>query len=169
MSEPKILYQDSSIKLTEEDGIYSVNESNPSVVVLFYTAASNGYPETIGLLGEKPDYLPLVIEPLDSDVDIFATAKRGLKEMTGFSVDQIDKWEFLGSIKSSFINSSGNPSFSVDITGEVSSSDTSETQKITMVKVGEVIDMDFSIIHSLFLKTFLFRIINETSKNYVAV
>ena len=165
MLELKILYQDNRIKLSTDGSTYNMDQIIASILVLPYTVSENGYPDKLGLIGDSEPFLPIFAEVSDEDTDIFGTAKRGLKETTGFDMQETDNWEFLGLIKSSAFSTNGNPAFSVNITGLIASEneDNDNLSKFSLVKVSQALDSDNAIIHSLFLKTFQFKLLNDNS------
>ena len=164
MSELKILYQDNWIKLFGNEGDYSIEEINSPILILPYTTSDGGYPDTLGVLGTKSPK-EIVVNQSDDDTDIFSTAKRGLKEVTGFTMEESDKWDFLGPIKSSSFSISGNPAFSVNITGLISEDlDNIGSKNFSLIKVSDALDSDNSVLHSLFLKTFQFKNLSNNLK-----
>ena len=162
MSEHKIVYQNQKIKVIEVGDNYFVDEEFPGVYVLPYTLAESGYPEMLGVM-EKIN--PLLISSIPEDTDIYVTAKRGLEEQTGFFEDNPEKWDFLGIIKASE-GEQGKTAFSVNISGLIASeNENNENLKhFNLVKVSQVLDSENAILHSLFLKTFQFKKINDNLK-----
>ena len=171
MSEAKILYQDQRIKL-EYNGNYYLTDINPCVFIFPYTISEEGYPNKIGVIGDK-DLSVISISPSDLDSDVFSTAKRGLKEITGFDITDTDKWDFLGTVKIFNGLSKGFPSFSIDITGsvaELESENNISDKHFNLVTAMQALECDNSTIHCLFLKTFQSKILNpNTIKNYDAI
>lgn len=167
MSELKTLYQDKQIKLITNGTTYNIEQIVPFILVLPYTVSENGYPDRIGAIGDTDPFIPIFIEQLDIDNDIFSTAKRGLQEITGFTMEDTENWDFLGLIKSTDFSTNGNPAFSVNISGLVATESESNDNlsKFSLVKVAQALDCDNAIIHSLFLKTFQFKLLNNNSLN----
>lgn len=166
MSELKTLYQDKQIKLVTDGSTYEVGLVNPFVLVLPYTISENGYPDRIGLLEKDKMYDPIFIPVEDEDSDIFSAAKRGLEEISGFKMEDSDNWDFLGLVKSINFSNIGYASFSVNITSLTARNieDNENLSKFNLVAVSQALDSDNAIIHSLFLKTFQFKIVNDNSK-----
>ena len=161
MSEHKILYQDKKIKLETDGSKYYLTDINSPVYIFPYTITGE-FPNKIGVLGSS-DYQVITIEQLDTDTDIFATAKRGLKESTGFSIDNPEKWDFLGVVKNSHFSEEGTPSFSIDITGAVAEREDENNitdEEFNLVAAAQALECENAIIHSLFLKTFQSKILN---------
>ena len=165
MLELKTLYQDKQIKLTSDGVTYNLEHIIQYVLILPYTVSENGYPDKLGVIGNKEPFIPVTIQITDADSDIFSTAKRGLNEITGFRMEETDNWEFLGLIESSNYDSSGVPSFSVNITGLIAeeNQNNDNIDDFSLVKVSQALDCDNAIIHSLFLKTFQFKLLNNNS------
>jgi len=165
MLELKTLYQDKQIKLTTDGVSYSLERSLQSILILPYTVSDNDYPDKLGVLGNEEPFTPLSVAISDEDSDIFSTAKRGLNEIAGFLMDITDNWEFLGLIKPSNYDVSGIPSFSVNITGLIAEKheDNNNPGEFSLVTVSQALDGDNAIIHSLFLKTFQFKLLNDNS------
>lgn len=159
MSEHKILYQDSQIKLNVEENGYVLSHNNPHILILPYTMSENKYPEKLGIIGN--DLEVLAVEILDSDIDIFTTAKRGLLERTGFRIDETDKWDFLGPIRASYLLGHNNPAFSVDITGIVVTEEIETAKDFNLIPVSDALDSNSALLHSLFIKTFQSKLINK--------
>jgi 8-oxo-dGTP pyrophosphatase MutT (NUDIX family) len=96
----------------------------------------------------------------DSDDNIFQTAIRELKEESGFDITDLKRWKFLGSLFTSKLVMSSNPCFSVNITAlvaEEKTTDGSQDEKDTkfeLVSVDEALDLDDSLVSTLFIKTF---------------
>lgn len=162
MSEHKIVYQNQRIKVVEDGDNYFIDEEFPGVYVLPYTLSENGYPE---MLGTMEGVTPIIISSFPEDSDIYATAKRGLEEQTGFSEDNSEKWDFLGLIKTSEWDQ-GKAAFSVNISGLIASEDENNEnlKRFNLVKVSQVLDSENAILHSLFLKTFQFKKLNDNLK-----
>lgn len=172
MSDPKILLQNNYLNVIERDNKIGIQQKNPSVMILPYTTDELGNPKTLGLISEpsslKEGGISLTIitgSPEDSDVDILETAKRELKEESGYSVNEIERWDYLGNIKTSKIIINGNPAFGVDITGlekgekEGDGSKSEENTKFSLVGLNDAINLDDALVSCLFLKIFQNKLI----------
>jgi 8-oxo-dGTP pyrophosphatase MutT (NUDIX family) len=172
MSDPKILFQNSHIEVIENKGIVVIKQKNPSVIILPYTTDESGNPKSLGLIAEpsaikeeKITYTIITGTPEDSDVDILATAKRELKEESGYEVDDTEKWDFLGNIQSSKLIVNGNLAFGVDVTDlqnddkEGDGSETEANTKFSLLPINDAINLDDALISCLFLKIFQNKLI----------
>jgi len=124
MSDPKILFQNDFIEVIENNDRVGIKQKTPSVMILPYTLDESGNPKKLGLIAEpsaiketKISYTIITGSPDESDVDILATAKRELSEESGYTVEDIEKWDYLGNISTSKMVVNGNPAFGVNITG----------------------------------------------------
>jgi len=146
----------------ESDDTICIKQKNPSVLILPYTLDQYGNPNELGIISKDSSFkdgatIKCLISdsPSEEDSDILQTAKRALLDNTGFSVEDLNKWDFLGSIMTSTLIINGNPAFSVDITGLVTA-ESSGTSKIdfSLYTVRKVLEFDDAVISCLFLKTF---------------
>lgn len=172
MSDPKILFQNNYIEVIENKGIVGIKQKNPSVVILPYTTDESGNPKSLGLISEpssikdeKITYTIITGSPDDSDVDILSTAKRELKEESGYEVENTEKWDFLGNIQTSKLIVNGNPAFGVDVTGlekgekSGDGSEKEENSKFSLMPINDAINLDDALISCLFLKIFQNKLI----------
>lgn len=172
MLDHKILLQNEYLEVIERDNRIGVKQKNPSVIILPYTTDDSGNPKELGLISEPSPFrdggISLTVitgSPEDSDVDILETAKRELKEESGYEVQDIEKWDFLGNIKTSKIIINGNPAFGVDITNleagkkEGDGSKSEENSKFSLIKLNDAINLDDALVSCLFLKIFQNKLI----------
>lgn len=172
MSDHKILFQNDYIEVIEKNDRVGIKQKNPSVIILPYTLDASGEPESLGLITEPSHikessihYTLITGSPDDIDGDILATAKRELKEESGYSIDDIEKWDYLGNIHTSKMVVNGNPAFGVNVTGieigekEGDGSETEKNTKFSLVPVKQAIDYEDALISCLFLKIFQNKII----------
>ena len=172
MSEPKILLQNDHIEVIEIGNRVGIQQKNPSVIILPYTTDESGNPKSLGLISEpnslKEGGMSLTVitgSPEDYDEDILETAKRELKEEAGYEINDIEKWEYLGNIKTSKIVINGNPAFGVDVTGmergqkSGDGSKNEENSKFSLVNLSDAINLDDALVSCLFLKIFQNKLI----------
>lgn len=166
-AEQTVIQKTSNREVIDLDGHLYVRQINPGVIIMPYTVGENGYPTKIGIISEILDQRPGGISKTlitgsqdDSDNNIFQTAIRELKEESGFDVSDIKRWKFLGSLYTSKLVMNSNPCFSVNITSMVAeekSTDGSQDEKDTkfeLISVDEALDLDDSLVSTLFIKTF---------------
>lgn len=155
------------IEILEIDNYLFIHQINPSVIIMPYTLDDNGNPLEIGIIHEIMEQriggiskTLITGSPDDTDNNILQTAIRELKEESGFDVPDIKRWNFLGSLYTSKLVTNSNPCFSVNVTGLVigerttDGSEEEEDSKFELISVDDALDLDDSLISSLFIKTF---------------
>jgi hypothetical protein len=166
-AEIKSLQKINGTENLEIDGNLYIRQINPSVVIMPYTLNSDGTPDQIGIINEisnqKPDGIIKTLitgSPDDNDENIFQTAVRELREESGFDVSDLKRWNFLGSLYTSKLVLNTNPCFSVNVTSLVASdrstdgSKSEKDSKFELVDVQEALNIEDSLISTLFIKTF---------------
>lgn len=151
----------------ELDGKIFIRQINPGVIIMPYTLDEEKNPEFIGVISEILDQRPggismtlITGSPDDEDDNIFQTAVRELKEESGFLVDDIKRWNFLGTLYTSKMVLNSNPCFSVNITGLVAEEKTTDgsqsekDSKFELISIEEALDLEDSLVSTLFVKTF---------------
>lgn len=156
MSEQVIIYQNERVKLVETQGEFYLDTWENPILVLPYTLADNGYPEKIGVINIDDIYSPIGGIQIEGDSDIFWTARRILLDKSGFIVENLSNWDFIGTIKKSEYSINESPAFSVDITGLIAEEreDEENKTKFHLVSASDILEGSNCILHSLFLKTF---------------
>jgi 8-oxo-dGTP pyrophosphatase MutT (NUDIX family) len=166
-AEQAVIQKTKNREVVELDGHLFVRQINPGVIIMPYTLNDNGYPDKIGVISEVLDQRPggmaktlITGSQDDSDNNIFQTAVRELKEESGFDISDLKRWKFLGSLFTSKLVMNSNPCFSVNITSlvaEEKTTDGSQDEKDTkfeLISVDEALDLDDSLVSTLFIKTF---------------
>jgi len=166
-AEQTVIQKTKNREVVELDGHLFVRQINPGVIIMPYTLDDNGYPDKIGVISEVLDQRPggmaktlITGSQDDSDDNVFQTAVRELKEESGFDISDLKRWKFLGSLFTSKLVMNSNPCFSVNITSlvaEEKTTDGSQDEKDTkfeLVSVDEALDLDDSLVSTLFIKTF---------------
>lgn len=167
MLDPKILFQNNRIEVIEIGERLGLRQKNPSVLILPYTLDAEGNPESLGLVAEPSDFkeggMSVTVisgSPDEADLDILETAKRELLEESGFSVDDVNRWDFLGSIKTYKMIINGNPAFGVNVTGIVGGEKTGDgseferNSKFSFYPISQALNFDDALISCLFIKMF---------------
>lgn len=167
------IYENNYIRITEIDGAVYIKQINPSVIILPYIQDDSGMPLSIGVISEISKSKPTGISktlitgsPNDDDDNILRTAIRELREESGFNVESVDRWKFLGNVYTSKIISNPNPCFSVDVTGLESDNKITDGSQdeidssFEMMSVSEALSLEDSLVSTLFIKHFK-NIINK--------
>jgi len=154
-------------EVVEIDGHLFIRQINPGVIIIPYTVDDDGFPSKIGIISEVLDIRPggmsknlITGSQDDKDDNIYQTAVREMEEESGFLVDDLKRWKFLGSLFTSKMVINSNPCFAVNITGMVSGdrkTDGSKSEKDTkfeLVEISEALNLDDSLVSTLFIKTF---------------
>lgn len=162
-----VLQKTKNKEVVEIDGHLFIRQIEPSVIIMPYTVNKSGFPDKIGIISEVLDQRPggmsktlITGSPEDKDDNIFETAVRELEEESGFLVEDLKRWEFLGTLYTSKMVINSNPCFAVNITGLVSGdkkTDGSKSEKDTkfdLLPVSDVLNLEDSLISALFIKTF---------------
>lgn len=166
-AEQTVVQKTKNREIVDIDGHLFIRQISPGVIIMPYTVTKSGFPDKIGIISEVLDQRPggmsktLITGSQDNkDANIFQTAVRELEEESGFIVEDLKRWEFLGSLYTSKMVLNSNPCFAVNITGLVSEekkTDGSKSEKDTkfeLLNVSDVLNLDDSLISTLFIKTF---------------
>jgi hypothetical protein len=162
-----VLQKTKNKEVVEIDGHLFIRQINPGVIIMPYTVNDKGMPDKIGIISEVLDQRPggmsktlITGSQDDDDSNIFETAVRELEEESGFKVEELKRWDFLGSLYTSKMVLNSNPCFAVNITGLVSgekTTDGSKAEKHTkfeLISVEDALNLDDSLVCTLFIKTF---------------
>ena len=114
-------------EVVEIDGHLFIRQINPGVIIMPFTVDDSGFPNKIGIISEVLDQRPggmaktlITGSQDDKDDNIYQTAVREMEEESGFLVEDLKRWKFLGSLYTSKMVINSNPCFAVNITGLVS-------------------------------------------------
>jgi len=154
-------------EVVEIDGHLFIRQINPGVIIMPFTVDDSGFPNKIGIISEVLDQRPggmaktlITGSQDDKDDNIYQTAVRELEEESGFLVEDLKRWKFLGSLYTSKMVINSNPCFAVNITGLVSGerktdgSTSEKNTKFELVTVAEALNLEDSLVSTLFIKTF---------------
>ena len=165
--ETKIVQKTKNREVVDIDGHFFIRQINPGVIIMPYTVDDSGFPSKIGIISEVLDQRPggmaktlITGSQEDKDKNIFQTAVSELKEESGFSVPDLKRWKFLGSLYTSKMVINSNPCFAVDITSLVSEeketdgSQSEKDSKFELISIDDALDLEDSLVSTLFIKTF---------------
>ena len=163
----KVLLNNDYFNVIEREGMVGVIPNRDSVIILPYLTDESNLPISVGVLNEKNPFreggfsITVVSGRSDEeDSSFLETAKRELKEETGFDVDDNSKWFFLGSVTSSKLVDTEHPCFAVNVTGikkGVAKTDGSESEKeseFVFIPSNDIVKTKDVFIPALFLKLF---------------
>lgn len=165
----KILYSGPKFDVVDLDGSQGVISTIETVLVLPFISDDQGLPLMLGVMKEKNPFREggFSISPISGtceieEPDYLDTAKRELKEESGFDVQDSQKWFFLGTVTSSKFVDKEYPCFAVDVTGLEKGeaiTDGSENEKSSsfiFIPANDVVKTKDVFIPALFLKLFKF-------------
>lgn len=168
-NEEKVLTSTPRFDVIEIDGKVGVRSTVESVIILPFITDDQGLPLMLGVLKERNPfreggYSVTLISGTseDEDPDFLATAKRELKEESGFDVSDSSKWAFLGTVTASKMVDAEHPCFAVDVTGVErgeATTDGSEQEKLSefiFIPANDVVKAKDVFVPALFLKLFKF-------------
>jgi len=163
----KILYETDKINLIERDGVIGVLPLFMNVVIMPFVSDEQGLPLSIGVLMEPNPFreggqsMTLITGTSeDEDPDLLSTAKRELKEESGFDAQENNRWYYLGSVTSSKFVDHEQPCFAVDVTGlqkgeaETDGTDKEKNMEFKFIPANDVVKAKDIFIPGLFLKLF---------------
>ena len=167
LSVEKMLYNAPRFQIIEKGGHIGLKPKEDSVIVLPYITDDNNLPVSIGVLRERNNFrdggfsLTVVSGRCDdNDPGFLDTAKRELKEETGFSVAENERWFFLGTVTASKMVDTEHPCFAVNVTGlkkGEATTDGSKNEKeseFLFIPSNDVVKTKDVFIPALFLKLF---------------
>lgn len=165
----KNLYETQGLNVVEREGRIGIVPNFMNVVIMPFTSDENGLPLSIGVIKEKNPFRDggmsvclITGSTEEEDPDLLSTAKRELKEESGFDVDDNSKWYYLGSVTSSKFVDHEQPCFAVDVTGaqkgEATTDGTQEEKEMEFkfIPANDVVKAKDIFIPGLFLKLFKF-------------
>jgi 8-oxo-dGTP pyrophosphatase MutT (NUDIX family) len=164
-----ICYKAPKFNVVERDGKPGIVSTVETVMILPFISDDQGLPLMLGVIkepnlfregGNTTSLITGTCE--DEDPDYLATAKRELKEESGYDVEDSEKWYFLGTVTSNKFVQKEYPCFAVDVTGIVkgeAETDGSKQEKMaefTFIAANDVVKSQDVFIPALFLKLFKF-------------
>jgi 8-oxo-dGTP pyrophosphatase MutT (NUDIX family) len=167
--EEKIITSTPRFDVVEREGKIGIVSTVESVIILPFVTDDQGLPLMLGVLKEKNPfreggYSVALISGTseDEDPDFLSTAKRELKEESGYDVSENDKWYFLGTVTASKMVECEHPCFAVDVTGikkGEATTDGSEQEKLSQfifIPANDVVKSKDVFLPAIFLKLFKF-------------
>lgn len=167
MTENKILGETDLFQFVERDAMAGLVPKFMNVVVMPFLSDSQGLPMSVGVIVEKNPFregnsaLCLITGSSDDgDPDLLSTAKRELKEESGFDVPDNSRWFYLGAVTSSKFVDHEQPCFAVDVTDitkgnpEPDGSEKEAEMEFKFISANEVVKAKDIFIPGLFLKLF---------------
>lgn len=165
--ENKILFENDNFKLEERAGMTGIIPQFMNVVIMPFVSDKQGLPLSIGVIKEPNPFrdggmcISLITGTTDDeDPDLLSTAKRELKEESGFDVQDNERWYYLGSVTSSKFVDHEQPCFAVDVTGiekgnpEPDGSEQEANMEFKFIPANDVVKSKDVFIPGLFLKLF---------------
>jgi 8-oxo-dGTP pyrophosphatase MutT (NUDIX family) len=163
----KIISSSPRFDVIDRNGHIGIIPKSDSVIILPYISDDSGHPLSIGVLKERNlfregGFSTTLISGRceDEDPNFLETAKRELKEESGFSVPDNSKWFFLGTVTASKMVDTEHPCFAVDVTGikkGEATTDGSENEKqseFLFISSNDVVKVKDVFVPALFLKLF---------------
>jgi len=167
--EEKIITSTPRFDVVEREGKIGIVSTVESVIILPFVTDDQGLPLMLGVLKEKNPfreggYSVALISGTseDEDPDFLSTAKRELKEESGYDVSENDKWYFLGTVTASKMVECEHPCFAVDVTGikkGEATTDVSEQERLSQfifIPANDVVKSKDVFLPAIFLKLFKF-------------
>jgi 8-oxo-dGTP pyrophosphatase MutT (NUDIX family) len=167
MTENKILGETEFFQFVERDSMAGLVPKFMNVVIMPFLSDPQGLPMSVGVIVEKNPFregnttMCLITGSSDeADPDLLSTAKRELKEESGFDVPDNERWYYLGSVTSSKFVDHEQPCFAVDVTEitrgnpESDGSEKEAQMDFKFISANEVVKAKDIFIPGLFLKLF---------------
>lgn len=163
----KLLFKNDLFKVEERDGMTGMIPLFTNVVIMPFLSDDQGLPLSIGVILEPNPFrdggmtMCLITGSSDEDdPDLLSTAKRELKEESGFDVPDNARWYYLGSVTSSKFVDHEQACFAVDVTGlekgkpETDGSEKEQNMEFKFISANDVVKAKDVFIPGLFLKLF---------------
>lgn len=164
-----ICYKAPKFNVVERNGKPGIVSTVETVMLLPFISDDQGLPLMLGVIkepnlfregGNATSLITGTCE--DEDPDYLSTAKRELKEESGYDVEDSSKWYFLGTVTANKFVQKEYPCFAVDVTGIVkgeAETDGSKQEKMAeflFIPANDVVKSQDVFIPALFLKLFKF-------------
>lgn len=169
MNNEKILYSSPNFNVVERENNIGICSNTETVILLPFIKDDNGLPLMLGVLKEKNPFreggysITLITGTSeDEDPDYLQTAKRELKEESGYDIQDNNKWYFLGTVTASKFIDKEYPCFAIDVSDMkrnepiTDGSDKELSSTFQFIPANDVVKVKDVFIPSLFLKLFKF-------------
>jgi 8-oxo-dGTP pyrophosphatase MutT (NUDIX family) len=168
MYKDKIVTETPKFNLIERENKMGIVSTVETVMLLPFISDDKGLPLMIGVLRERNFFREggyaqsLITGTCEDNDDYLKTAKRELKEESGYDVDDNDKWYFLGTVTGNKFVDKEYSCFGIDVTGIEPSkpitdgSEQEEASKFHFIAANDVVKAKDVFIPALFLKLFKF-------------
>lgn len=163
----KLLYTTKYFDVIDSDGWKGIEIKNINVVVFPYILGESGLPEKVILIEELnplrkngKDITIVTGDAEGEDPDLLSTAIRELNEETGYNIEELSRWTYLGTLTNNKIIRQEQPCFAVNCTGiepQLKKGDGSLAEKEIKVRVmdsSDALSLDCIYIHALFMRLF---------------
>jgi 8-oxo-dGTP pyrophosphatase MutT (NUDIX family) len=167
--ESNLLFENKLFRVEERNGYTGMVPLFTNVVIMPFISDEQGLPLSIGVLKEPNPFrdggmsISLITGTTEEeDPDLLSTAKRELKEESGYDVQDNKRWFYLGSVTASKFVDHEQPCFAVDVTDVVKGEpnpDNNEKENLMefkFISANDVVKHKDIFIPGLFLKLFKF-------------
>ena len=169
MNKEKVLLNTKKFDVVERGDKPGIVSKVETVMLLPFITDDNGLPLMLGVLKERNFFreggyaLSLITGTCEEeDPDYLQTAKRELKEESGYDVSDNNKWYFLGTVTATKFVEKEYPCFAIDVTGiergepQTDGSEQEELSSFHFIPANDVVKSKDVFIPALFLKLFKF-------------
>jgi 8-oxo-dGTP pyrophosphatase MutT (NUDIX family) len=167
--ESNLLFENKLFRVEERNGYTGMVPLFTNVVIMPFISDEQGLPLSIGVLKEPNPFrdggmsISLITGTTEEeDPDLLSTAKRELKEESGYDVQDNKRWFYLGSVTASKFVDHEQPCFAVDVTDVVKgepnpdNNEKENTMEFKFISANDVVKHKDIFIPGLFLKLFKF-------------
>jgi len=167
--ESNLLFENKLFRVEERNGYTGMVPLFTNVVIMPFISDEQGLPLSIGVLKEPNPFrdggmsISLITGTTEEeDPDLLSTAKRELKEESGYDVQDNKRWFYLGSVTASKFVDHEQPCFAVDVTDVVKgepnpdNNEKENSMEFKFISANDVVKHKDIFIPGLFLKLFKF-------------
>jgi 8-oxo-dGTP pyrophosphatase MutT (NUDIX family) len=167
--ESNLLFENKLFRVEERNGFTGMVPLFTNVMIMPFISDEQGLPLSIGVLKEPNPFrdggmsISLITGTTEEeDPDLLSTAKRELKEESGYDVQDNKRWFYLGSVTASKFVDHEQPCFAVDVTDVVKgepnpdNNEKENSMEFKFISANDVVKHKDIFIPGLFLKLFKF-------------